>query len=204
MKKLVLLSLVLAVFLAFAPAATAADTIPVGVPIPMTGWAAGSGADYFKGIKMAIDEINAAGGVLGRPLKFISADTGSDIAQGAVDQALRVAGGVGDLVVDLHMREEQLADMRETAVRQSERTITNRIDTMGVLEPTVIARPTSPGSPTSGSRTRCRPPSERRSGPMPSGDSGRATRSWRCGPSPRTDIFPTWISTRSNRGTWPR
>ncbi|MBT8452744.1 MAG: protein translocase subunit SecD [Deltaproteobacteria bacterium] len=54
---------------------------------------------------------------------------------------LRVASGVGDLVVDLHMREEQLANMRETAVRQSERTITNRIDTMGVLEPTVIARP---------------------------------------------------------------
>ncbi len=54
---------------------------------------------------------------------------------------LRVASGVGDLVVDLHMREEQLANMRETAVRQSERTITNRIDNLGVLEPTVIARP---------------------------------------------------------------
>ena len=54
---------------------------------------------------------------------------------------LRVASGVGGLVVDLHMREEQLANMRETAVRQSERTITNRIDTLGVLEPTVIARP---------------------------------------------------------------
>ena len=54
---------------------------------------------------------------------------------------LRVAHGVGTLVVDLHMREEQLANMRETAVRQSERTIINRIDSMGVLEPTVIARP---------------------------------------------------------------
>jgi len=54
---------------------------------------------------------------------------------------LRVASGVGDQVVDLHMREEQLTNMRETAVRQSERTITNRIDSMGVLEPTVIARP---------------------------------------------------------------
>jgi preprotein translocase subunit SecD len=54
---------------------------------------------------------------------------------------LRVASGVGELVVDLHMREEQLADMRETAVRQSERTITNRIDVLGVLEATVIARP---------------------------------------------------------------
>ncbi|MGB5810346.1 MAG: protein translocase subunit SecD [Polyangiales bacterium] len=54
---------------------------------------------------------------------------------------LRVASGVGGLVVDLHMREEQLSNMRETAVRQSERTITNRIDNLGVLEPTVIARP---------------------------------------------------------------
>ena len=54
---------------------------------------------------------------------------------------LRVASGVGELVVDLHMREEQLANMRETAVRQSERTIINRIDSMGILEPTVIARP---------------------------------------------------------------
>jgi preprotein translocase subunit SecD len=54
---------------------------------------------------------------------------------------LRVASGVGNLVVDLHMREEQLSNMRETAVRQSERTIINRIDSMGILEPTVIARP---------------------------------------------------------------
>jgi preprotein translocase subunit SecD len=54
---------------------------------------------------------------------------------------LRVASGVGEPVVDLHMREEQLADMRETAVRQSERTITNRIDVLGVLEAAVIARP---------------------------------------------------------------
>jgi len=54
---------------------------------------------------------------------------------------LRVASGAGDLVVDLHMREEQLTNMRETAVRQSERTISNRIDNLGVLEPTVIARP---------------------------------------------------------------
>ena len=54
---------------------------------------------------------------------------------------LRVASGVGGLVVDLHMREDQLEQLRETAVRQSERTITNRIDNLGVLEPTVIARP---------------------------------------------------------------
>jgi preprotein translocase subunit SecD len=54
---------------------------------------------------------------------------------------LRVASGVGEEIVELAMREDQLEALRETAVRQSERTITNRIDNLGVLEPTVIARP---------------------------------------------------------------
>ena len=66
MKKIRLLTWVMAVGLFVAPAVMAADAIPVGVPIPMTGWAAGSGADYFKGIKMAIDEINTSGGLLGK------------------------------------------------------------------------------------------------------------------------------------------
>ena len=75
MKRISLFTLIMAVCLFFAPAAMAADTIPVGVPIPMTGWAAGSGADYFKGIKMAIDEINASGGLLGKQLKIIRFDS---------------------------------------------------------------------------------------------------------------------------------
>ena len=51
MKRISLLTLVMAACLIITPAVMAADTIPVGVPIPMTGWAAGSGSDYFKGIK---------------------------------------------------------------------------------------------------------------------------------------------------------
>jgi len=53
----------------------AADTIPIGIPIPMTGWAAGSGAEYFKGIKMAIDELNESGGVLGKQLEMFRFDS---------------------------------------------------------------------------------------------------------------------------------
>jgi hypothetical protein len=49
MKRFNLVTLVMAICLFFTPAVMAADTIPVGVPIPMTGWAAGSGEDYFKG-----------------------------------------------------------------------------------------------------------------------------------------------------------
>lgn len=52
-----------------------ADTIPIGVPIPMTGWAAGSGADYFNGIKMSVDEINQSGGLLGKQIEIIRFDS---------------------------------------------------------------------------------------------------------------------------------
>ena len=75
MKRISLLTLVVTVCLFCVPIAMAADTIPVGVPIPMTGWAAGSGADYFKGIKMAIDEINESGGLLGKQLEIIRFDS---------------------------------------------------------------------------------------------------------------------------------
>jgi len=75
MKRISLFALVVMFCLFSIPAAMAADTIPVGVPIPMTGWAAGSGSDYFKGIKMAIDEINASGGLLGKQLEIIRFDS---------------------------------------------------------------------------------------------------------------------------------
>lgn len=75
MRKISIFTLVMAVCLLFAPWAMAAETIPVGVPIPETGWAAGSGEDYFKGIKMAIDEINESGGLLGKQLKILRFDS---------------------------------------------------------------------------------------------------------------------------------
>jgi ABC-type branched-subunit amino acid transport system substrate-binding protein len=75
MKKFSLWTLMMAICLFIAPAVMAADTLPVGIPIPMTGWAAGSGDDYFKGIKMAIDELNEAGGVLGKQLEIFRFDS---------------------------------------------------------------------------------------------------------------------------------
>jgi len=75
MRKMTFWAVVMTICLLVAPAAMAADTMPVGVPIPMTGWAAGSGADYFKGIKMAIDELNESGGVLGKQLEVIRFDS---------------------------------------------------------------------------------------------------------------------------------
>ena len=75
MKRLKLLTLIMAAFLFSAQGLLAADTIPIGVPIPMTGWAAGSGADYFNGIKMSVDEINQSGGLLGKQVSIIRFDS---------------------------------------------------------------------------------------------------------------------------------
>ena len=75
MKKLSFIGLLAAVLLLTASWSMAADTIPVGVPIPQTGAYAGSGEDYFKGVSMAIDEINQAGGVLGKKLEIIRFDS---------------------------------------------------------------------------------------------------------------------------------
>lgn len=53
----------------------AANTIKVGVPLAMTGPYAGSGDNYWKGITMAVDEINDAGGLLGKKVEIVRFDS---------------------------------------------------------------------------------------------------------------------------------
>lgn len=66
-------------------AATAAPTVAptagtylVGVPIPQTGSEAQSGTTIFNGIKLATDQINAAGGVLGQQIVLSPQDDACD------------------------------------------------------------------------------------------------------------------------------
>ncbi len=66
-----------AVVLAASPV-EAADPIPVGLVMSFSGWFQPIDASSVKGAKMAVDEINAAGGVLGRPLSVIEFDNKSD------------------------------------------------------------------------------------------------------------------------------
>ena len=49
--------------------------IKVGAPLPLTGWAAADGQGYYQGLTFAVDEINAKGGLLGRPVEIILFDT---------------------------------------------------------------------------------------------------------------------------------
>jgi branched-chain amino acid transport system substrate-binding protein len=69
------LSVVLAGALTFmAGAAKAADPIKIGMVAPLTGPGAESGRFQTQGAKLAAEEINKAGGVLGRPLELVIED----------------------------------------------------------------------------------------------------------------------------------
>jgi branched-chain amino acid transport system substrate-binding protein len=61
--------------------AAAAQDIPVGVAGPMTGGEASFGAQLKNGAELAVADINAAGGVLGRKLKLEIGDDACDPKQ---------------------------------------------------------------------------------------------------------------------------
>src|SRR5512136_3505860 len=72
MRKLIASSLVLVAALLAAPAL--AQPLKIGAPQPMTGPDAPFGDKFKKAYGMAIDEINAAGGVNGRKLEIVIED----------------------------------------------------------------------------------------------------------------------------------
>lgn len=65
---------VAAALLAWSAASMAADTIRIGVSGPFTGGSAPMGVSMRDGVKIAIAEINAQGGVLGRKLEAVERD----------------------------------------------------------------------------------------------------------------------------------
>src|SRR5450756_897029 len=70
------LSAVFAVALATAlpTAVQAADPIKIGMVVPLTGSIADAGRYGAQGAKLAVEEVNRAGGVLGRPLELVIED----------------------------------------------------------------------------------------------------------------------------------
>jgi branched-chain amino acid transport system substrate-binding protein len=52
-----------------------AQPVTIGILSPLTGGAAGTGQAQKAGFELALEEINAAGGVLGQPLQIILEDT---------------------------------------------------------------------------------------------------------------------------------
>lgn len=76
-----------------APAAAQGDgTLTIGTLLPSTGSLAFLGPPEFAGVKLAVKEINEAGGVLGKPVVQIdtdSGDTSTNIASQSVDKLLQ-------------------------------------------------------------------------------------------------------------------
>ena len=85
----------------------AQDEIPVGEFASLTGGSASFGQSSHKGTQLAIDEINAAGGVLGKKLKLIAED----------DQSL--AGQPATIVRKLISQDKVVAVLGEVASSKS-------------------------------------------------------------------------------------
>ena len=74
----------------------AQGTIKLGALLPLSGDNANTGLDLLNAAKLASDEINAAGGVLGRQLEIVPVDDACDAQTGtAAAQQLLASGVVG-------------------------------------------------------------------------------------------------------------
>jgi branched-chain amino acid transport system substrate-binding protein len=71
-----------------------ADPIMIGFSAPLTGDAAGSGQESLNGAKLAVAELNAKGGILGRPVQLVEGDDRCDPKDSAIIAQKFVASGV--------------------------------------------------------------------------------------------------------------
>lgn len=59
----------------------AEEPIKIGIPVPITGSMAADGTEMVKGAELAVEEINATGGINGRPVEMITFDTKELLAE---------------------------------------------------------------------------------------------------------------------------
>ena len=83
----------LQVFSPFIRRARAADAIKIGLDNPLTGTYAALGKNELVGCQMALDEVNAKGGILGRPVELVIEDSTSGDAGVAVQKARKLIDG---------------------------------------------------------------------------------------------------------------
>ena len=79
--------------------ATAADNVTIGFAIAKSGWMSAYDGPPLNGSMMAIEEFNAKGGILGRQIKAVVADTKTDVVEGAKAGAQVIADGAQFMAV---------------------------------------------------------------------------------------------------------
>mgnify|MGYP001047584760 FL=1 len=72
------------------PGAQVPGQLKIGALLPLTGPLADFGRDFRNAIEMAVEHINAAGGVMGRPVVLVTADDGTVNVQQGVAEARRL------------------------------------------------------------------------------------------------------------------
>jgi branched-chain amino acid transport system substrate-binding protein len=79
--------------------AAAADDVTIGFAIALSGWMNAYDGPPLNGSKMAIEEFNAKGGILGKQIKAVIADTKTDVVEGAKAGAEVIAKGAQFMAV---------------------------------------------------------------------------------------------------------
>lgn len=79
LRKMFSMSLMVAVFSMLIPGlSNAAENVTIGIVCEITGGGAMAGINWERGVLMAVEEINATGGVLGRKIETFTIDTKSE------------------------------------------------------------------------------------------------------------------------------
>ncbi|HCL80435.1 MAG TPA: ABC transporter substrate-binding protein [Synergistaceae bacterium] len=81
MRRLRMLAVLLVVALLSVGPAFAQETIKIGMLAPLTGFAAADGFSVYESVKIAVDKVNAEGGVLGKKVELVCYDDAADPKQ---------------------------------------------------------------------------------------------------------------------------
>ena len=88
----IFLSAASALALVAATASASADVIKLGILAPLTGPAAADGQEMANGVKLAVEDLNKAGGVAGHTFEAVVADVGDASADKVATAAERLLG----------------------------------------------------------------------------------------------------------------
>ena len=84
---------------AVVPGATSPEPLIIGTLLPLTGNLAFLGPPEVAGAKLAVEDINAAGGVLGQPVQLLEGDSGDASTDTATQTADRLIQAGADVIV---------------------------------------------------------------------------------------------------------
>ena len=101
MKRLVSLVLALALIIGSVGVVSAVDKIRIGLMAPLTGFAAADGLSVLQSVQLAVDQVNAKGGVLGKQVELFYVDDAANAKEAVglarklvqMDKVVAVVGG---------------------------------------------------------------------------------------------------------------